>query len=385
MMRLLIRDGLKNGFLPLGKGRAGRGLEAGSAARTIPPLRPSLRRRGNFIFLNAVILTGSLHAAWVLEDRSHWSIGLEGGASFATGSPAPGRDYSDGNVFGIRVRQDLSERWAAALSFSSLQHNEEQITTQKITAQPLMLFGQMSYLRTARWNPYLAAGLGISRNTRHVFSVDETHTKGAAALGGGLEWSLPPITTFGVEALYRYFGTAASGEDPFAAVTVAATMNFYIPDSWIPHKPAKPLVFRDPVRGPREELLTRENAQTELSTIRQKIAANELAPVTFAPGSTELLPASFETLDAFGTVFTRYPKLKIRVEAHTFESGEDAQNLILSQQRAEAARDYLLKNTLLSPANFNALGVGNTQPVVDPSTPDARLKNERVEFVIIGE
>lgn len=76
--------------------------------------------------------------------------------------------------------------------------------------------------------------------------------------------------------------------------------------------------------------------------------------------------------------------LKVEIAGHSDSVGAAAYNLTLSQQRAEAVRDYLLD--LGVPASqLVAKGYGETKPVRSNDTPEGRERNRRVEFNIIPQ
>jgi OOP family OmpA-OmpF porin len=77
----------------------------------------------------------------------------------------------------------------------------------------------------------------------------------------------------------------------------------------------------------------------------------------------------------------RCPNTNIEVAGHTDSDGEDSFNQALSEKRAQAVIDYLVKAGL--PANrFTASGYGSTQPVAGNDTDDGKAKNRRIEFLV---
>ena len=72
----------------------------------------------------------------------------------------------------------------------------------------------------------------------------------------------------------------------------------------------------------------------------------------------------------------------IRVGGHTDNVGEDAYNLTLSQQRADAVKDYLAKQGLDS-GSLAGVGYGETQPIASNDTEAGRAQNRRISFDII--
>jgi OOP family OmpA-OmpF porin len=102
--------------------------------------------------------------------------------------------------------------------------------------------------------------------------------------------------------------------------------------------------------------------------------------VTFESGSATLTPESEDVLRQAGRGLEKYPDLEVEIEGHTDTSGPAANNLRLSQQRADAVRSFLLSNFNLSASNITAKGYGETRPEVEERTAADRTRNRRVEM-----
>jgi OOP family OmpA-OmpF porin len=73
---------------------------------------------------------------------------------------------------------------------------------------------------------------------------------------------------------------------------------------------------------------------------------------------------------------------KIRIIGHTDSSGDTNKNLLLSQQRAEAVKAYLIAKNL--PAHLlSTEGSGSSKPVADNATAEGRKRNRRIEFEVL--
>jgi OOP family OmpA-OmpF porin len=114
----------------------------------------------------------------------------------------------------------------------------------------------------------------------------------------------------------------------------------------------------------------------------EKILIKEV--VQFRVGSAVILPESFELLDQVAQAIKEYEIKKVRVEGHASSDGNDQKNLVLSQQRADSVRQYLISKGIPEDALI-AKGFGETQPIASNNTAEGRKMNRRVEFVVLDE
>jgi outer membrane protein OmpA-like peptidoglycan-associated protein len=73
---------------------------------------------------------------------------------------------------------------------------------------------------------------------------------------------------------------------------------------------------------------------------------------------------------------------KLAIEGHTSSEGSDKYNLKLSDKRAKAVLEYLVKKGELPKEMFTAKGFGESKPIKDESTEEGKEANRRVEFNI---
>ena len=105
--------------------------------------------------------------------------------------------------------------------------------------------------------------------------------------------------------------------------------------------------------------------------------------VLFASASATIGPEFRALLDLGRTLLANNPKVTITVVGRADSQGDPGYNLRLSQQRAQAAVDYLADG-LDDPARLTAVGVGSAQPLSDETTDAGRQLNRSVAFVITG-
>lgn len=104
-----------------------------------------------------------------------------------------------------------------------------------------------------------------------------------------------------------------------------------------------------------------------------------IAGVNFESGKAKLLPSSLGVLDAAATVLTQFPDIRLEVQGHTDDQGDDGKNLALSQARAQAVVDYLASRGVAA-ERLVAKGYGEAAPKVLNDSKPNRATNRRVEF-----
>jgi len=104
--------------------------------------------------------------------------------------------------------------------------------------------------------------------------------------------------------------------------------------------------------------------------------------INFEFGKAVIMSGSYSVLDSAAGILSNYPEVEVEILGHTDSIGSDAANLVLSQKRAEAVRQYLIDMHMIEPVRLIAIGCGETKPVAGNSTEQGRARNRRVDFVI---
>jgi OOP family OmpA-OmpF porin len=119
------------------------------------------------------------------------------------------------------------------------------------------------------------------------------------------------------------------------------------------------------------------------ATVCQQLLSELLAKGTirFESGLSTLDPDSAGLLDHLIETALRCPTINIEVAGHTDTNGTDAFNQMLSEKRAQAVTDYLVKAGLPA-GRFTAVGYGSTQPVASNDTDEGKARNRRIELVV---
>jgi OOP family OmpA-OmpF porin len=119
------------------------------------------------------------------------------------------------------------------------------------------------------------------------------------------------------------------------------------------------------------------------ATVCQQLLSELLGKGTirFESARSTLDPDSGGLLDRLIETALRCPTVNIEVAGHTDADGENAANQALSEKRAQAVVDYLVKAGLPA-SRFMAVGYGSTQPVAANDTDEAKAQNRRIDFVV---
>jgi outer membrane protein OmpA-like peptidoglycan-associated protein/Tol biopolymer transport system component len=105
--------------------------------------------------------------------------------------------------------------------------------------------------------------------------------------------------------------------------------------------------------------------------------------IFFETGSAALKPESTVELERLATLLRDNPTMRIQINGHTDNVGNDRSNLSLSDNRARAVQDYLIKIGRIDPARLSAKGFGETVPIDVNDTPAGRARNRRTEFIVL--
>lgn len=107
-----------------------------------------------------------------------------------------------------------------------------------------------------------------------------------------------------------------------------------------------------------------------------------ISTIEFAFGSDEIRYKGRLILDRVARILNKYQSYDVLIEGHTDDIGEEEYNLELSERRARAVNDYLLKRGIRAD-RLRFVGMGETMPLYPNDTDEHRRRNRRVEFLLI--
>lgn len=102
--------------------------------------------------------------------------------------------------------------------------------------------------------------------------------------------------------------------------------------------------------------------------------------VNFATNDAALRPGAEAELDTAVAALKRSPSVDVRVEGHTDATGAASYNQALSERRARAVADYLVRSGI-APGRIRTVGYGEDRPIAPNDTASGRARNRRVEIV----
>ena len=117
----------------------------------------------------------------------------------------------------------------------------------------------------------------------------------------------------------------------------------------------------------------------EMKAESKKVLQEATKYIQFAYNKATLLPVSNQRLDQIVAVLTEYPDYSLGMSGHTDDVGNEAFNLRLSYDRAEAVRAYLIGKGIPA-ARIEARGYGKRKPIASNKTKAGQALNRRVEM-----
>lgn len=124
------------------------------------------------------------------------------------------------------------------------------------------------------------------------------------------------------------------------------------------------------------------NGCPELDEEEKAILLEALEGVQFETGKAIIKGVSYPKLDNVVGLLKKHADFKLKISGYTDNTGNADKNLTLSDQRAKAAKQYIVDKGI-NTNRISAQGYGIENPVATNSTAAGRAKNRRVEFEII--
>ncbi|NJO00458.1 MAG: OmpA family protein [Bacteroidia bacterium] len=132
------------------------------------------------------------------------------------------------------------------------------------------------------------------------------------------------------------------------------------------------------------EFLLKGDTTITFSTPSMKFKKWKFEAIEFKENSAEITDPMKPDLDKLIMFLSDHPNLGLKISGHTDSRGNPDDNLRLSQARADAIKEYLVREGRFQDTRIEATGYGSSRPIVanEVSEEDRRI-NRRVEFEIV--
>jgi len=101
--------------------------------------------------------------------------------------------------------------------------------------------------------------------------------------------------------------------------------------------------------------------------------------INFDTGKSSISSESQTLVEELYKMVNANPSLKIMVEGHTDNVGNQGSNQTLSEQRAASVKQALVSKGI-APERISTKGFGQDKPISDNTTEEGKAKNRRVEI-----
>jgi outer membrane protein OmpA-like peptidoglycan-associated protein len=135
---------------------------------------------------------------------------------------------------------------------------------------------------------------------------------------------------------------------------------------------------------PAESHLSEYDCSIKIKVVEEYVRTYTLDNVYFDVNKYELKPASYPALDQLFNAMKASPTMSIELAGHTDSDGNDEDNMILSQRRADAVKKYLTDKGIAS-NRILTKGYGEKVPLVENNSDANKAKNRRTEVRVITE
>ena len=148
----------------------------------------------------------------------------------------------------------------------------------------------------------------------------------------------------------------------------------------------------------KERLLAEKQFNEKLSSIQHYFKPHEaevykkqnqviirLKAMQFPVGQSVILPDNYTLLSKVQSAIRTFGEPDVIIGGHTDSTGSESLNEHLSQQRADAVRQYFVANETLPYEKIIAVGYGSMRPIASNATQSGRAMNRRIDIIITPE
>jgi OOP family OmpA-OmpF porin len=104
--------------------------------------------------------------------------------------------------------------------------------------------------------------------------------------------------------------------------------------------------------------------------------------INFDTGKSNIRPRYYNEVKKVADFMKKYPDTKMEIQGHTDNVGKPALNKRLSQARANAVKNLLIKKYKVNAKRLTAVGYGPDKPIASNATKEGKAQNRRVQAVV---
>jgi OOP family OmpA-OmpF porin len=295
-------------------------------------------------------------------------------------------DLAHRPVYGLRLGYDFTKHWGAEAVFDYV--NTEYKPTQDRTTDVFnyRIEGLYHFMPDSKLVPFVAVGVGaMSINYAGNF---ENKTRAAFDIGPGVKYFITDWLALRADA--RYVLTTGS---IYNNLEYTLGLTFYFGGTKAATSPAKVESKPEPKAAEKVVILASEPKVEEKVAVlasepEEKVIILAFEDVHFDFDKSTLTGEAQTILKRNIQILKDNPKSKVRIAGYTSASGTEEYNQRLSERRAKAVEEYLIKEGIVSPDRLSTIGYGKTRPAEYEAAPKdlyskAAKANMRVLFEII--
>lgn len=326
-----------------------------------------------------------------------FGLGISGGYSIPVfGNPFNSSADADFN-YGIHGRYHFNEFFNLDFGVSRSEFDDTPIRFDNIN-----LLGVWRLAGSSNMTPI--AGLGVAGTRIRNFTPRSMKLSGLARLG--VEFGVTQAFSIGLLADYQYvsklMGDMPSTRAHVVTPQLALTLYFGGSDSTA-YKAAEPAPMKEEVKeAPKATFVDESQLDSDDDGVKDPedrcpstpvgskvnsigCSVEEKATMTinveFASGKSTLAPKYNDHMKEVAAFLTKYSEVNVQIEGYTDNTGSEKKNIALSQARANAVMNALVKQGVAK-NRLTAKGFGPADPIADNSTAIGRQANRRVVAVL---
>lgn len=288
-------------------------------------------------------------------------------------TPLVGYNFAEGNlnikdhgIYGAELQYngfDFPIKPELSFFYSDVKSENITPTIENTNIYRSALNGVYEYEKIGFVTPLVKAGLGYETMNNHYAGNEDSMF---GDVGAGVKIPFSDALSFKLEAIYMLKNNANRWDNNTA---VMAGLNFAFGAK--ADKPAPAAV---------------EPTTLKPTTLKQVIETKvvDACPpkinlhINFKLDSSEIEEESMPRVDKFSELLKCTPEYKAEIIGHTDSIGTDAYNLKLSQRRADAVKDEIVKDGI-APERITTTAKGESEPIATNKTNEGRAENRRIE------